>query len=210
MYSVAMPSRNVVKHYIPGNYYHIYNRGVEKRIIFTDEFDYRVFMNLLKRHLQKIPDKDKRGHPYETYYGKLELLAFCLMPNHFHLFLYLNEDTDAITEMMRKVTGSYAAYFNKRHKRVGHLFQSVFKASMILDDAYLQHISRYIHLNPKGYAKWEFSSYNYYTKGWKADWVKPDRVLSSFDKGDYESFVADYEGQKEIMDELKYELANSV
>lgn len=190
------------------SYYHVYNRGVEKRPIFLEDNDYAAFLNLLKRHLSPEISHDNRGLPYETYAERVELLAFCLMPNHFHLLFYLKKDTQAITELIRKVSGAYTSYFNKKYSRVGHLFQGVYKASRISSDMYLQHISRYIHLNPKNYKSWRYSSWPYYANGWKANWVKPDKILEIFAGTDYGEFVNDYEVDKDLIDELKYELAH--
>lgn len=202
-----MPSRNIEKVFIAEAYYHVYNRGVEKRHIFMDDEDYRVFLNLLKRYLKKEPSQDLKGRVYPNFYGDLELLAYCLMPNHFHLFMYQDQDASSVTALMRGVCTSYTGYFNKKYKRVGHLFQDRFKASQILSDNYLIHISRYIHLNPKNYESWPYSSYNHYISNRKADWVRPDRVLELFEGESYASFVADYKDHKETLDEIKANLA---
>lgn len=205
-----MPGRNVVKQYVEDAYYHVYNRGVEKRVIFLDEADYAMFLNLLKRHLSRVKQTDNRGMPYENYHGKVELLAYCLMPNHYHFLFYLDYETASISELMRRVAGAYTTYFNKKYERIGHLFQGVFKASRIGRDDYLEHISRYIHLNPVDYLGWQFSSYRYYKGEVSADWVRPERIMAIFndDFHVYEEFVADYIGRKAMMDELKHILAD--
>lgn len=203
-----MPSRNVIREFAPDSYYHIYNRGVEKRDIFIDDADYRVFLNLLKRYLSEEKTTDKVGRTYSNFYGSLELQSFCLMPNHFHLLIYVGEDERSFSFLMRCLLTSYTVYFNRRYKRVGRLFQGIFKASRITSDSYLQHISRYIHLNPRDYKHWEYSSLDYYLGIKHADWLKPERVLGLFDGDNYQKFVADYEGNKAAVDELKHELAN--
>ena len=203
-----MPARNVIKQYHDNAYYHLYNRGVEKRCIFLDDKDYVVFLNLLKRHLSPAQHQDQRGTIYVSYAGRVELLAFCLMPNHFHLFFFLDNDPTAITELMRRVSGAYTTYFNKKYERVGHLFQGVYKASRITTDSYLQHISRYIHLNPEEYQGWQYSSWPYYVKKWQGDWIKPKRILDMFANDSYAAFVADYEDYKSSLAEIKHELAD--
>lgn len=204
-----MPAKNAVKQYIEQSYYHVYNRGVEKRVTFQDERDYATFMNLLKRYLSSEECKDSRGNTYESYSGRVELLSFCLMPNHFHMLFYLSSDPKSITTLMQKVTSSYTTYFNKRHKRVGHLFQGVYKASYIIDDPYLMHISRYIHLNPRDYQSWSYSSLPYYINGWRSTWIKPARILELFESvGAYKEFVADYDAYKAELDQIKSTLAN--
>ena len=203
-----MPSRNIEKFYIPDTYYHLYNRGVNKRRIFLDEEDYSVFLNLLKRYLDTQPVKDKRGREYKWLYPELELLAFCLMSNHFHLLIYQYK-SDSITSLVRPVATAYTMYFNKKYKRRGPLFESRYRASIINRDEYLQHISRYIHLNPEGYSKWEFSSLPYYLKNKKAGWVRPNRILDLFSsQNEYSNFVDDYVDYKKTLDSIKAELAN--
>ena len=204
-----MPSKNSVKQYSEDAYYHIYNRGVNKRKIFFDEQDYQVFLALLKQHLSPQKHANKRGVIYENYSGRLDLLAFCLMPNHFHLLFYLNNDVTCIAELLRKVSGSYTTYFNKKYTRVGHLFQGVYKASRITSDPYLLHISRYIHRNPKDYNDWQYSSLPYYLKGWNADWINTAKILELFEEGSYSAFVADTNDAKIQFEDIKYELADT-
>jgi len=203
-----MPGKNVVKRYGEGEFYHVYNRGVNKQVIFNDKEDYAVFMNLLKRYLDDQVSIDNRGNVYENYSDRVELLAFCLMPNHFHMLLHLKEGTDGITELMRKVSGSYTTYYNKRHNRVGHLFQGVFKASRISDDSYLSHISRYIHLNPKNHLSWSYSSYPLFIGSATAGWVKPEQAMVGMGYEEYKKFVEDYVDYKKTLDDIKHQLAN--
>ncbi len=205
-YTDGMPSRNRIKQWAAEQTYHVYNRGNNKQLIFADAADYAVFLNLLKRSLQKKQTADRLGRPYRNWYGDVELMAFCLMPNHFHLLMY-QQSEEGVSKLMSSVITSYAGYFNKKHGRVGRLFQDTFKATHIDDDAYWQHISRYIHLNPKDWKGWRWSSLAYFTGAKHADWVLPGRVLAAFDGDDYESFVADYEGAKSMEDELKYLVA---
>jgi putative transposase len=195
-----MPARNVVKQYAEDSYYHVYNRGVEKRQIFLDDQDYVMFLGLLKRHLSRNKELNARGIVYESYGGRVELLSFCLMPNHFHLLFYLNTDPTAITELMRRVSGTYTSYFNRKYERVGPLFQGVYKASLVDNDPYLLHITRYIHRNPKDYYNWPYSSLPYYIKDRKADWVVPDKIYKLYDWGSYESFLNDNYGNDEMND----------
>lgn len=202
-----MPSKNRIKQWAPEQIYHIYNRGNNKQRIFLDEKDYQVFLHLLKRHLQEKSDTDKFGRLYKNWYGDIELLAFCLMPNHFHILAYQTSDI-ALSSLMRSVTTSYSGYFNHRYSRTGHVFQDVFKASLIDEDGYWQHISRYIHLNPKAWRTWKWSSLPYYLGNKKADWVQPNRVLQTFEGDNYREFIEDYEGHKDMLDELKHMTAN--
>lgn len=202
-----MPSRNLEKIYLGESFYHIYNRGVNKRRIFLDDEDFTIFLNLLKRYLNKEPATDKNGREYDWLYKEMELLAFCLMPNHFHLYIF-QHTPEAMTRLLRGVGTSYAGYFNKKYKRSGHLFQDRFKASMINTNSYLIHVSRYIHLNPDDYRSYKWSSLPYYLGKKHAEWIKPDRILELFENDEYSKFVNDYESQKEILDHLKDELAD--
>ncbi|MGH7195649.1 MAG: transposase [Candidatus Saccharimonadales bacterium] len=203
-----MPGKNIIKQYVAESYYHIYSRGVNKLPTFLSEDDYTVFVSLFKRYLSVDNPKNLSRHKYPNYHNQLELLAYALMPNHLHLFVYQSHEF-AIREFMRSLLTSYSMYFNKTYKRVGPVFQSRYRASRITDDAYLQHISRYIHLNPRDWQSSNKTSLDFYTGKRQADWAMPDRILELFDgRQDYLNFVKDYEGQKQILDELKWELAN--
>lgn len=208
-YNALMPQRNVVRQFVPESIYHVYNRGVEKRQIFMDEQDHGVFLNRLKQLLAD-PDELKGENTTEhlqSFYGTVELIAFCLMPNHFHLLLY-QHDERSISEFMRALSTSYTMYFNKRHNRVGSLFQGTYKAKLIDSDQYWQHISRYIHLNPEvlgvNIENYRYSSLRYYSKNLNTSWVSPDRVLNEFnDFEDYLSFIHIFSGKLQTLnDEL--------
>lgn len=208
-----MPSRNIVREYEADAYYHVYNRGVEKRIIFVDDEDYTVFLGLLKKYLAgdtKDANKQNR-HKFSTVAGEVVLLAYCLMPNHVHLLFY-QTTSDGIPKLMRRIMTGYVMYFNNKYRRVGSLFQGPYKASRISTDPYLYHISRYIHLNPKAYKEWAYSSYKYYAGVVKSpSWLGTDKVLSLFDsRQDYLDFVADYVETQQEQGLLKWQLANDV
>ncbi len=204
-----MPSKNIVKQYAADSYYHVYNRGVNRRKIFIDERDFIVFLSLLKRYLGEETKHDRSGRPYPNYNKQIDLLAYCLMPNHFHLLVFQNDSSEAMTSLMRGLCTSYTMYFNRKYNRVGHLFQDRFKASLISDDTYLQHISRYIHLNPKEYRSYRWSSLRAYLGEVEFDWLKPGCIIADFKQDEYLRFLADYEGHKAMLDVLKYELADS-
>lgn len=199
-----MPSRNVVREYVPESYYHVYNRGIEKRRVFLDAQDYNVFLSYVRRHLCVESEADSQGRLY-THYDSVDLLAYCLMPNHFHLMLHAHEDPSQIAKLMQSVCIAYSMYFNKRYKRVGNLFQSRFKAARVSNESYLQHISRYIHLNPTDYKNWQWSSLAYYLGEKSADWVHPDTILAMFN-GDYKKFLDEYREQKSMLDIVKKEI----
>jgi len=136
--------------------YHIYNRGVEKRDIFLDENDYYRFVHGLYEFNDKAPALSSYYYSSEVGLRKgverkrrvlVDVLAFCLMPNHYHL-LVKQVDEGGITDFMRKVGTGYTNYFNKKRDRVGSLFQGKFKARHVTDNAHLLYLPLYIHLNP--------------------------------------------------------------
>ncbi len=201
-----MPSPNVIREYVPESYYHVYNRGVEKRIIYQDAQDYAVFMSYLRRHLSPDDTLDSQKRPYK-FYGSIDLVAYCLMPNHFHFLLYSKEDPSQIAKFMQSLCIAYSMYFNRRYKRVGGLFQGRFKAIRIANDAYLQHISRYIHLNPTDYKSYKWSSLQYYLNADKVNWLHPERILDIFGAS-YGEFIDEYHDQKLILQKIKHEIEN--
>ncbi|QQS69244.1 transposase [Candidatus Saccharibacteria bacterium] len=202
-----MPGKNIIKQYAPESYYHLYTRGVNKNITFDGEADFTVFIGLLKRYLSPKPSKSNTRHVYPSFVGRLELLAYALMPNHIHLFVY-QHDQYAIRDFMRALLTSYCMQYNKVHKRVGPLFQSRYRASLIGDDAYLQHISRYIHLNPHDWRESDKTSLDFYLGKRHADWISTKRIMEYFSSSEnYLDFLEDYEDVKKMYDEIKWDLA---
>lgn len=204
-----MPARNVLREFASGNFYHIYNRGVAKQVIFQDAADKQKLLSIIKRHLDP-GDTELRsdGVSYRKFDNDLELLCYCLMGNHFHMLIYLKGEAESLSEFIRSLSTAYTMYFNKRHKRVGGLFQGVFKASRISNEGYLQHITRYIHLNPRTYRTYYYSSLAYYLGKTAPSWLKPECVAKEFTPEEYLMFLEDYEAQKAILDGLKHELAD--
>lgn len=204
-----MPSRNLLKEYAVDQFYHVYNRGVEKREIFLDEQDYIVFLGLLKKYLTGESPNNKNRHAFKSLSKDVQLLAYCLMPNHFHLLLYQSSE-NGITQLLRRISTGYVMYFNERYKRVGPLFQGTYKASHINSDVYLHHISRYIHLNPNDYSTWPYSSFLNYAGEKQTQWLTMGPVLELFDddKQKYIAYVKDYIPTKEELALLKWQLAN--
>lgn len=155
---------------IIGEYYHLYDRGVEKRKIFQCADDYRHFIFLMyicnteKSIVLRDIDKDfDRG---ETI---VDIGAYCLMPNHFHILL--KEKTEGgISNYMLKLLTAYSMYFNKKYKRTGRLFESVFKSSHVDNDRYLKYLYSYIHLNPA----------KLIDKNWRENSDKNRKVLLEF------------------------------
>lgn len=220
-----MPARNSIKEYRANSYYHIYNRGVEKRTIFMDNQDYAVFLSYIKNYLLPKDEEflqDILANSMSTpkqkadslkllklnnFYGNITLLAYCLMSNHFH-FLIKQTEPDGIDKFMNSLMSRYSIYFNRRHKRVGPLFQGNYKAVLVSTEDQLLHLSRYIHLNPnsKGVAfqSYPHSSYLQYISDKHVDWINPDEILltyfSKHGNNSYEEFV----GKKYTYDTYEY------
>jgi putative transposase len=205
-----MPRRNVIKQDAPDSFQHVYARGHSRHKIFIDEEDYITFLKLLERYLSADEVRDPYGVPYPNFYNKLELLAYVLMPNHFHLLVYQHQ-MHAMSQFMQSLLTSYSRYFNKKYKRSGSLFESRYKASMINDESYLEHISRYIHLNPRQWQDYEYSSLPYYLQQDEVSWIRPKRIRNMFETPvEYLEFMNNYVEQKKMLEILKQELANEI
>jgi putative transposase len=141
-----MPRRQLT--FQPDHYYHLYNRGNDRDPIFFERENYLHFLRLVRRHLIE---------------QTLDVLAYCLMPNHYHLLVRCK--TGEVSGAMQRLSMAYTKAMNRRYNRVGSLFQGQFQAIAVDRDEYLYHLTRYIHLNPvkaeivAHLQDWEFSSY---------------------------------------------------
>ena len=148
-----MPSKYTIRSFVTDGVYHIYNKGVEGREVFTNERDYKLFLYYLYIYLKplKLVLETYPGLPFalreRNLNGRLELLCYALMPNHFHLLMRPRE-TNAVSIFMKQLANAYTQYFNSKYMRRGALFQGRYKSVKIDTDNQLIHISRYIHLNP--------------------------------------------------------------
>lgn len=205
-----MASKNSVKTYAENAFYHIYNRGVEKREIFLDNQDYSVFLSYLETYLSpkdeaklqaiiqsatsttKEKDKALKLLHLKNYFGKIELVCYALMPNHFHLLIH--QKTNDINKFMNSLGTRYGMYFNRKYRRSGILFQDVYKAVLVSSDEQLLHLSRYIHLNPqRANSLSSPSSLADFANKRNTAWIKKDVVLDYFSKSNsknsYEKFL---------------------
>ena len=140
--------------FVPGEFYHIYNRGTDKRVIFQNETDYKRFQALLyilnTSSQVNVRDVLKGvSGPYMTEPSDqlVSIGAYCLMPNHFHLLITPRSEL-ALSLFMQKLATSYVMYFNSKYERTGGLFEGKFKAKHATEDRYLKYLSAYINLNP--------------------------------------------------------------
>lgn len=137
-----------------GEYYHIYNRGVDKRIVFMDRYDLLRFLKSMsvfnsKKPIESLFAQNLKKNLISKKDEKLvEIVAFCLNPNHFHLILKQKID-GGISEFMKRLSGGYTWYFNNKYERSGSLFQGRFKSIHIGSNEYLLHLSAYVNLNYK-------------------------------------------------------------
>jgi putative transposase len=197
-----------------GEYYHIYNRGINKQTIFHDRADYARFLFLvlyfqsaktfynigrivsgyIKQRLFLITTRD-----FEEIIRcrSLELIAFCIMPNHFHLIIKEGGEGN-VAKYMHRVLGGYSRYYNAKYKTSGHLFQSEYKSVLIENNTQLLYLTAYIHRNPRVLPEWykkeaeyEWSSYqDYIGVSRYADLLEQRIILDQFDsKEKYYEFV---------------------
>ena len=164
--------------FITGEYYHIYNRGIDKRIIFKSEVDFKRFLMLLyvsnskteSFRLDNFINQQHKTFQEVLMLDKKEPLvsigAWCSTPNHFHILVRQKID-GGITKFMKKLGTAYSMYFNIKYKRQGALFGGPFKSKLInADDIYLKHLFAYINLNPLDlkFPNWEKNIKNYFPK----------------------------------------------
>lgn len=183
---MATPPRN----FETGVFYHIYNRGHRKQEIFLHNKDY-------ERTLDKIIEYKKKF--------LVNIVAFCLMPNHFH-FLLQENSPGSISSFISTLCNSHSRFYNTKYETVGSLFQGRFKAKRVDKDEYLIHLSRYIHLNPAGLfnftnqkmmidyvLSYKWSSLPIYLSGKHSEIVDQNQILEYFSKenpiADYKQFV---------------------
>jgi len=164
-----MPSKYYERNFKPQYFYHILNRGAYKNKIFLNKSDYEVFTDILSYYL-KFPRA--RHYNYQNIVTEFKvpnlkstvhLVAYCLMPNHFHFILkqlpIATKETN-ISNLMRRVSITYAMYFHHKYKHAGTLFESKFKNVTIDSNEQLLYLSKYIHQNPKKLTK-KLSDYPY-------------------------------------------------
>lgn len=169
-----------------GAFYHVITRGNQRQKIFMDEDDYLKYIEILSRYKMRY---------------KYFLYAYILMGNHVHLLM---ETRDVMpSKILQGINQSYTAYFNRRHKTVGHLFQGRYKAILCDRDAYLLALVKYIHLNPvraritKTPHEYQWSSHHNYAKKTVEGIIDEDQVLRMFSENKakarrlYNAYVGD-------------------
>jgi len=213
-----MPSR--IFPFTNGYFYHIYNRGSEKRLIFGSRRDYQRFIKTIN-YYQYLGPKPKLSHFSQFQTFKIDptkkivdIVCFCLMPNHFHLMLKQLVD-GGITEFVSKVSNSYTKYYNTKYNRVGPLLQGEFKSVVVEKDEQLTHLSRYIHLNPlvslitKDLDNYEWSSYKEYLG--QDGFCSKQEILGFFKNPQaYKQFVLDQADYGIKLEQIKHQVLEEI
>lgn len=219
-----MPLRKVIL--ATGEFYHVVNRGVASSLIFTSAWDYQRFLSLLNYYrysdtslsfsnFNSLP-KEKQVAFWDNLKkdGKLgiEIFAYCLMPNHFHLLLRQTKEKGIQTALANLQNG-YSKYFNLKYERKGPLFQSRFMAVRIEEDSLFIHVSRYIHLNPATayllevdkLLTYRWSSFSEYMGKVASGFLSKDLILKMIGGIDrYREFVRDQTSYQRELDKIKH------
>ena len=217
-YNYNMSIRKVP--FVLDEYYHLYNRGNDKREIFHDHSDYIRFLGLLYLANSDINFRVNRIKDiYSTERGKrlVSIGTYCLMPNHFHILIKQAGEGN-VSRFMQKLLTAYSMYYNTKYERTGGLFEGKFKSEHLDNDRYLKYVFSYIHLNPVKLIepKWKesgikdkagalaflgqyaYSSYQDFLKGGRRE----EAVLDRADFPDY--FPSKKEFRKEILDWINF------
>lgn len=182
----------------PGGYYHIYNRGNQKQVIFKEADDFHFFISRLYEYLFGVVNLYSRGEyrrkilPLNSY----SVVCYCLMSNHFHI-LIKQENNIPISRLIQNLATSYAKYFNKKYNKIGHVWQDRFKYKPIRQDSYLLWLSAYIHKNPetKGllsdFRNYKWSSWGEYSNNKSFNICRDKEIIISQCKNleKYEKFI---------------------
>ncbi len=183
--------------FVKGEYYHIYNRGNDKKIIFKDSEDYNHFIGLIYvcNQIDNFKsDNLKKDQGLLNFIKNTKLVdigSYCLMPNHFHILITQVEE-GSVTKFMQKLSTAYVMYYNKKYKKKGSLFEGKFKAEHVNNNRYLKYLFSYIHLNPV----------KLIIKDWKEKGIEnKNEVLNYLSKYKYSSYL-DFLGEDRIQNKI--------
>ena len=201
-----------------GEFYHLYNRGINKQQTFSDYKDYARFIQTFLYYQISNPKPKFSIYKADGIFTIdptkkiVDVIAYCLMPNHFHLLVKQLQE-GGISEFIRKFIHSYTKYRNIKHRILGPTFQALFKAVRIETDEQLLHVSRYIHLNPlvsflvKDLRFYKWSSYPYYIGLSDGPKVAKEEILNFFKSPEsYEKFVLDHAEYATTLEIIKHQL----
>ncbi len=177
---------------VEGEYYHLYNRGVDKRKIFTSHAEYirfLAYLHLLNDSTSVSPSNFFRTHKSEEAFTAKQanplvaIGAFCLMPNHFHLYITPLVE-GGISKFMQRLELAYTKYFNKKHGRAGSLFGTTFQSQHITNENQAKYLFSYIHLNPA-----KLKDKNWRTEASK-DWRALKKFVENYSYSSYEEYAS--------------------
>ena len=175
---------------------HIILRGINRENLFYDVEDYERFISTVSRFQREI---------------RFDIAASCLMSNHVHLLLHAGENSHS--QIIKKITVSYAAYYNKKYDRVGHVFQDRFRSEPIQDERYLLTVARYIYLNPQKAGITSAAEYPYtflQTDGVLSGYFDSPEQLHAFLEADNEDRCMDYDTKDGYDDEEALQLLTKI
>ena len=177
------------------HYYHLYNRGAHRQSIFHEDDNYLFVLNKIKKYINEL---------------QLTIIAYCLMPNHYHLLVRQDGDIPA-GKLPQRVFNSYGKAYNKRYNHSGTLFEGPYQPRLVNSQSYLLHLCRYIHANPikdgivAHLHEWPYSNYFEWIDLRQGTLVDKDFVKTYFQTPDeYEAFLQDYLLYRRLPEELSY------
>jgi putative transposase len=181
--------------YVPGGYYHFYNRGAHRVSIFREAENYVYLLRKMKTYVREL---------------SLAPIAYCLLPNHYH-FLVRQEKDQPARLLPQRIFNGYSKAYNKRYGHSGTLFEGTYKVRPVLEEAHLLHLCRYVHANPVIHgivdhvADWPYSNYLEWVGERPGTLIDRDFVEARFHSADdYRAFVADYIATRRLPDVLDY------
>lgn len=203
-----------------GEFYHIYNRGTDRRIVFANSYDFQRFL----QSMREFNSVDPIGSIYQNSFNEPQLrrrtsklvniVCYCLNPNHYHMILE-QRINGGISEFMKRLSGGYTKHFNFKHKRSGVLFQGKFKANHIDSNEYLLYASAYVNLNGLVHKLKDihfYSSWEEFIDMTNKDMCKKNIILGQFkNRNEYKTFAKDtlknILAKKELLKEMEVLLA---
>lgn len=207
-------------------FYHVFNRAIDRQTIFSTKWECKRALETLKFYrfadlpfklsqLLNLPESDRQKiiiNLNQNNKKLVEIIAFCLMPNHFH-FLLKQLKENGISKFVANFTNSYTKYFNTKHERRGHLFEGLFKAVLVENNEQLLHLSRYIHLNPvssfiikpDSLEKYDWSSLQEYLNISKENLCSKEIVLNNFPSiEEYKKFITNQIKYAQELEKIKH------
>jgi len=183
--------------FLKGEYYHLYNRGVNRNPIFMDDRNYEFLLKRIRKYFRR---------------DTLTMIAYCLMPNHYH-FLVRQDGDILVSDTIQAIFNSYTKAINKLYLLSGTLFESRFKSIHISETSHLLHLCRYIHLNPvsgekplvKSVENWPYSNLPDWIGISDNELVDRQFIKEKFgDSENYLQFLYDFDGKDDYSDNVKY------